>query len=319
MLMTIRPRMTDWYRQGPGTPLSSIILDHNFDSTAARCAVLLLDAGADPNFHSEETTFDDRNHYSPLYIALDKSIKYPYPDEETDYILERMIRGSHVALTASTTDGAEQSILLYAFSHSILPPLWVVKELLEMGCDINETAGNVPNIPDGWSCLFLQVLRARHPENSSEIEVTRFLIKQRANLFVKDGSGLTIFDHANAILSGGSSSYRRDLWYCALQREGINNGATFEVHPRIAKYNRYYTPEHYRALCYLDHWTEEDLSGQLHESLEACPWSEEEISELSRINHEKEAAVARSLEERRAYFNRRRQRRLEKTSQETNG
>lgn len=146
----------------------------------------------------------------------------------------------------------------------------------------------------------MQVLCARYPENSSEFEVTRFLIKQRANLFLKDSSGLTIFDHANAILTRESTSYRRDLWYCALQREGMDTNTSVEVPPRIAKYNKYYTPEHYRALCHLDHWTEKDLSRQLRDILEAYPWSEEKISEFSRICDELEADPGR-IKERRMY------------------
>lgn len=249
-----------------------------------RCAALLLDAGADPNAHNNgDSLFEDCDHPSPLYLTLDTSIHTPSSDGSTEHLLERMIRASHVALTSSTINGVEQSILLYAFRQSSPLPLRIVKELLDMGCDINEAAVNLQNVPDGWNCLFLQILRASHPQTSQEFEVTRLLIKQRANIFAKDGSGLTIFDYAEAEPTRKYSRYRRDLWYCALQREGIDVGGTIELHPRIVRYNERYTPEHYRALCYLDHWTEENLSRELQDSLEACPWSQEEISELSRF------------------------------------
>lgn len=271
---------------------------HSYSVIAAkvRCAALLLDAGADPNFHNNE---EDRDHNSPLYLALVKCRYNSSSDGNTEQLVERMIRGSHVALTGSTINGAEQSVWMYAF-HLLSPlPLKIVKELLDMGCDINETAVSLPRIPDGWTCLFLQVLRAHCPETSRTFEVTRFLIRQRANIHAKDGSGLTIFDHADAAMASESSSYRRDLWYCALQREGIDVDAMIEEHPRIAKYDENYTPEHYRALCHLDHWTDENLSQQVHDLLEAYPWSEEEISELSRTRDEKEAKARRDEGERR--------------------
>jgi hypothetical protein len=108
---------------------------------------------------------------------------------------------------------------------------------------------------------------------------------------------LTKFGHAEAEPTRKYSSYRRDLWYCALQREGLDVGGTIELHARIVRYNERYTLEHYRALCYLDHWTKEDLSRPLQDLLEACPWSQEEISDFSRIHDEKEA-TARMLEDR---------------------
>jgi len=231
-------------------------------------------------------------------------------DRSSEHLCERIIRASHVAFTGSTISGAEQSILLYAFRLPRPLTLRIVKELLDMGCDINQAAMNLPDVPDGWSCLFLQVLRAEHPRFSSEFEIVRLLIKQRANWFAKDACGLTIFDHVNAALEKSSMSYQRDLWYCALQREGIAIDATIETHPRIAKYNKYYTLGHYLALRYFDHWTGENLSRQLQGLLEACLWSDEEISEVSRIREEK----ARLAEEKREYDKKRRQERLEKAS-----
>ena len=297
--MTMRKRTTNRYRSDLETPLASVA--RNYDPTAAwaQCAALLLDAGADPNFHNNE---EDSGLNSPLYHALVKWRYNPSSDGNTEHLMERMIRGSHVALTGSTLNGAEQSVWMYAF-HLLSPlPLKILKALLDMGCDINETAVNLPRIPDGWTCLFLQVLRAPCPKTSRTFEVTRFLIRQRANIYAKDGYGLTIFDHVGAAMASESSSYRRDLWYCALQREGIDIGAMIEEHPRIAKYDEDYTPEHYRALCHLDHWTDENLSQQVHNLLEAYPWSEEEISEISRIRDENEAEAARMAEAQRELF-----------------
>lgn len=262
-----------------------------------RCATLLLDAGADPKVRSEgAVSSEDPDHFSPLNLALDDCTYNLLPGEDTEYVLNRMIRSSHVALMGSTIDGVEQSVLLFALGRLSQPPLRIVKELLDMGCDVNETAVNIPTIPNGWSCLFLQVLRARHPGNSLEVEMTRFLIRQRANIFAKDGSGLTIFDHLNAFPTNG---YRQDLWYCALQREGIDTGQAIEKYSRVAEYDLYYTPEHFRALCYLDSWTDDNLSRQVHDTLEACPWTEEEISAFSRVHDEDLEAEMRRWRERR--------------------
>lgn len=296
----MKKRTTNRYRRGPQTPLSRVIEFYGVYTAMPRCLTLLLDAGADPDFHyNEGSTFYDSGHFSPLHHALKSSMHYHSSNGTFEHLFERMIRGSHVALMCSTIRGVEKSIWMFGFSQPGTLPLRIVKRLLDMGCDINETAASLPDIPDGWTCLFLQVLRAFYPQDSREFEVTRFLIRQHANIFAKDGSGLTIFDHVNAELTWTSKSYQWDLWYCALRREGIDIGAMIEEHPRIAKYNERYTPEHYRALCCLDHWTEENLSQQVHDLLEAYPWSEEEISELSRIHNEKEAKARRDEEERR--------------------
>jgi hypothetical protein len=120
------------------------------------------------------------------------------------------------------------------------------------------------------------------------LETLRFLLRKNANALNSDASGSTISDLVDSDFNWPTSTYKRDLWYCALRREGIDTGSTIEAHPRITKYNTLYTPEHYRALCYLDTWTEEDLSQQVQETLEAYPWTREELSELYRIRDEKE-------------------------------
>lgn len=63
--------------------------------TMARCTALPLDAGADPNVHNDEdSAFEDRDHSSRLYRALEKSIYNPLFDGSTEHLLQHMIRGS---------------------------------------------------------------------------------------------------------------------------------------------------------------------------------------------------------------------------------
>lgn len=191
--MNMRTRATDRFRRGAETPLSSAIWLHGVDAALARCGALLLDAGADPNVHGNgDSTVEDCDHSSPLYFALQRSIYIARSGDIIKHLLERMIRAPHVALTYSTINGVEQSILQFAFRQTGTLPLRIVKELLDVGCDTNETSVHLPDIPDGWSCLFLQKRRAFHPETSHELEVTRFLVKQRVNVFAKDGLDLTI-------------------------------------------------------------------------------------------------------------------------------
>jgi hypothetical protein len=197
-----------------------------------------------------------------------------------------MIRETHLGLIDLTSGGVMPSPVLFAFLQHPLPSSRTVKALLDMGCDINETYA-----PDGWNCLFLQSMCASSPNSSYEFDTLRCTLRHRGDIFAKDAAGRTVFDHVNATSNLEFSGYRRDLWYCALQREGIDVGPTAGMQSRVAVYNRFYTPQHYRALCYLDDWTEKDLSRQVHETLEGCPWTEEEISELSRIHDEEEREI----------------------------
>jgi hypothetical protein len=207
-------------------------------------------------------------------------------------MVKRMIRGTHVMLTETASDTVEPSIWLHAFLQSEPPSLSIIKELLGMGCDMKETAVNLPTVLNGWNSLsFWQVLRARRPGLSHEFKMLRFFIKQRTNLFAKDAYGKTISDHVNAAREWSPTCYQQDLWYCALQRKGIDTAQATEAHPRVAKYGRSYTPEHYRALSYFDSWTDDNLSRQVHNTLDACPWTDEEVYESSRIGDKRRKKI----------------------------
>jgi hypothetical protein len=201
-----------------------------------------------------------------------------------------MTLGSNVDVTVSASKEVGPTLWLYAFLQNLLPSPKVVQLLLDAGCDINETVMNHPDIPNGWNCLFLQSLQAWHPEFSHEFQTLRLLLRQGISIFARDTSGKTIFDHVNAPATSTSkfSRYSRDLWYCALRREGVDLGQGIEVPSGVTGYGRSYTPEHYRALCYLDTWSEKTLSRQLYDTLKTYPWTEEETLELFRVCKEKE-------------------------------
>ena len=300
-----------------GTPLSEIsgfgdrwdfpslyTMDRRF---SRRCLTLLLDAGADPTVVSEDP--GSKRIQSPLHTTLDIATHsqsgpfYPSGIESDDEeIFRRMIRENPLYLNVATLSTMGPSIWLSAFLSLSKPNIRILRYLLEAGCDINETTRNLPGFPDGWNCLLLQVSRAVHPKESWDFERLRFLLRQNANIWAKDASGLTIFDHVNTVLCQ-LAAYQRDLWYCALRREGIDIGQANKLYPRTAIYGRKYSPKHYRALCYLDTWTGEDLSQQVHDTLKTHPWTEDEAAELLRMHNKK----ARERE--------RREKRLEKADQ----
>jgi hypothetical protein len=260
-------------------------------SKHVRCVELLLEAGADPTIPNSGTRL--KHDYSPLHSTITMvplGERYGY-HQNTSPVLERMIRGSFIAFVEPTSNAMGPSIWLSAFLWCS-PPRMLVEHPLDAGCDVNETTANFLDFPDGLNCLFLLVNYDNEPGSSRGLETLRFLFSRHANVLATNASGLTIFDLVDPCRNT-FSSYKRDLWYCALRREGIDAGPIMEVHPRITKYDMDYTPEHYRALCYLDNWTKEDLSQQVQDTLEACSWTKEELSELSRIRAEKEE-VART-------------------------
>jgi hypothetical protein len=254
-----------------------------------RCTEILLNAGADPSIPNRDWFTE-----SPLHDALAEVVNFrdlsfgttPALREDYDCTFKRLLRASHVDLVSAKSVTAGPSIWLSAFVHN-LTSCGFVEYLLNAGCDINEATKSFPGQFDGRNCLYLLVGNVSQPETSCAFDTLRFLPRKGVDVLVKDASGMTISDYID-ILGGTYACYRRDLWNCALQREGIKTDQATGMDRRKAGYTRNYTPEHYRALCYLDTWTEEDLSCQVHEILETYPWTEEEALELSHIRHEEE-------------------------------
>lgn len=198
-----------------------------------------------------------------------------------------MVSGYFFDPTAATPGALGSSMWLSAFSGDLKPSPEIVKCLFDAGCDISETAVDSPDIPKGWNCLFLLVSQAKKPGNSRDFETLRLLLRQRVNVFAKDASDMTVSDYVNRSHSTTSYSpfgnYQRDLWYCALRREGIHTGPSNGMHVRTLTYVVRYRLEHYRAMCDLDAWTEKDLSRHFFIRLEPYPDKEEVTRRLARM------------------------------------
>ncbi|KAM0722308.1 hypothetical protein Q7P37_001749 [Cladosporium fusiforme] len=253
-----------------------------------QCFTLLLDAGADytiPGGGNDGTFLP-----SPLEMLLDNWWE-PYSREASN-LLSRML-SEDMAFEVPTPDGL--SIWLNACrAHAYGSMPESLQMPLDAGCDVHETTKNYSEYPDGWNCLFLFTLHAYDPHDAEELGALQLLLRSSANVFAKDASELTVFDHVNALPMDQYGSYRRDLWYCALQRESIDIGEYLEMYPRVPVYSAIYTPEHYRALCFLEDWIDDEDDGddevygynmeqQVSEILNVHPWTEEESSAMEPI------------------------------------
>lgn len=247
------------------------------------CRQLLLGAGGDLTIPKRSD--HPRSRLSPLEIMFASRL---VPEE-----LFKNLETVFVGFGAPTSMGL--SFWLYVFiqgeTEIDVHPRHV-ESLLKAGCKINETTKKCPGFPDGWNCLFFLVLTARDQHYSWEFQSLRRVLMHSAghavNIYAKDASGLTIFDHVNA-LPPKSNSYQRDLWYCALQREGVDVRDDQRMQNRIPLYDKYYTPEHYRALCFLEQWSKGgNLEKKVHDLLEQHPWTEEEWLVMQPIYQERE-------------------------------
>lgn len=199
-----------------------------------------------------------------------------------------------------TENGLSIWLTLCWSSSSLLAHPSILRKLLSAGCDVAERYEYKHQIKicweeleewDGWNCLFFLLEDANDPTTSKSFEALRILLAASADIFARDSTGRTIFDHLSR--DDGhpfQGSYRHELWYCALEREGIDTRGYSKSHLHSTVYNRSYTPEHYRALCYLDTWDQrldpEGFQKQIDGILEEHPWTEEEAQELSRRREE---------------------------------
>jgi hypothetical protein len=159
-----------------------------------------------------------------------------------------------------------------------------LQQLHSLGCRISGTSPL-----DGWNCLFVSVMDSENPSNSRDFEKIQFLLSVFDDVYARDRKGATVFDWVNEDVNGLHSpgSYRRDLWYCALERVGIDISDHLAHHPRIGVYNKTeyccYTPEHYRALKRLQSWDQSNFRSQMDNLLQENPLDEEESREMERI------------------------------------
>lgn len=159
--------------------------------------------------------------------------------------------------------------------------------LRDAGCDVAETDD------DGRNCLFHSVLglEFRSPDFSYDFEQLVYLLSIFDDIHAKDAKGHTIFDHLKNKQDDSYGSYRRDLWYCALERAGIDVSSHLVRHPRVPSYTMRswvrYTPEHYHALKHLQSWNYKNLRAQMDRLLEEIPLDEDEALEMEGLRQEK--------------------------------
>lgn len=239
------------------------------------CTKILLEAGADPTITDRYS--DQAYSRSSIEEALDWRI-----DCEPGELLCLLSKRSFLDLEAITSTGL--SIWLHAClnARQIVTPS-LLQDLLDAGFRIDSKTQNHAKFPDGWNCLFMLVLNAQEPEDSHELETLRFLLRSSTDVFAKDATGLTVFDHVASSRTERHSSYQRDLWYCALQREGVDVRSYVEVSPRTALYDDDYTPEHYSALRFLDEWDGANLERKVSQLLKKELWTEEEVTQCLSI------------------------------------
>ena len=56
------------------------------------------------------------------------------------------------------------------------------------------------------------------------------------DIHARDAEGLTIFDHIDYLPDCLYGGYRRDLWYCALERAGIDVSFHLVENPSVPSY-----------------------------------------------------------------------------------
>jgi hypothetical protein len=125
----------------------------------------------------------------------------------------------------------------------------------------------------GWNTLFHLVLCAEAPDSGEELEAVRVLLPVFGNVLTVDRDGHTLFDrigHERPALPDSEldlstysesfrhyGSYQQDLLYCAILRNGPASLHDLPPLPAGPRFNWSYTPQHYRALLYLQTWDEE--------------------------------------------------------------
>jgi hypothetical protein len=120
------------------------------------------------------------------------------------------------------------------------------------------------------------------------LERLQYLLRVYEDIYAEDAEGRTIFDHVDSFKHAGPI-YVHDLWYCALQRVGINVSSHHVQRPRNPLYGAIgygrsdydciiydYTPEHYHALKHLPSWNDDNFRSQMDRLLQEIPLNEEE-------------------------------------------
>jgi hypothetical protein len=150
-----------------------------------------------------------------------------------------------------------------------------VKAMIDRGLGAEFATTNT----NGWNALFLFVLAADSPSTGEELNITRILLPVVGDVFTQDCDSLTLFDRVQLKRPARSwmnderstkeynneaydtspkchGSYQQDLFYCAILRSGLCYLHDLPPLPAGPCFTRRYTPQHYRAMLYLNSWDE---------------------------------------------------------------
>lgn len=160
-------------------------------------------------------------------------------------------------------------------------PILILQKLLDLGC---KTSGVDPR---GRNCLFRTILASRTPSGSRDFERLHFLLSVFGDIYAQDAKSRTIFDLVDGEDHDTFGSYRRDLWYCALERAAMDVSHHLSRHPRKSAYRSdglsSYTPEHHHALKHLQSWNESNFRSQMDCLLRDIPLEEGDAEKMERI------------------------------------
>ena len=177
------------------------------------------------------------------------------------------------------------TLWLYACADARRSAPWILQRLKDAGCNIAEKDDN------GWNCLFYCVLMSNRPKASCGLEKLQYLFTIFDDIHARDTEGRTIFDHVHEPPDSYTGSYCRDLWYCSLERAGVDISSHLVQHPRVPSYRIErvfeYTPEHYHALKHLQSWDEDNFRSQMDRLLLEIPLDEDEALEMERLQRKR--------------------------------
>ncbi|KAM0723657.1 hypothetical protein Q7P37_000645 [Cladosporium fusiforme] len=219
---------------------------------------------------------------NPVILSMIQTIAvldcYHQGDDVFQGAFEMMLEKGKMYIATDSAVPNGDSLWLHACARmsDASAPVKTMQSLLSEWVNTAETDS------DGWNCLFFCVHRASDPSVSCELEILQLLLDRFDDIHARDKSGVTLFDYVNDEMTYSMrGSYRRDLWFCALERTGMLRGdEKRKIGSGKPRFTEDYTPLHSHALRFLDRWDESDVWPQVKSTLEHHPWSDEETAEM---------------------------------------
>jgi len=177
---------------------------------------------------------------------------------------------------------------VWLWACGVNAPLESLRFLLEAGCNPFE----VDSL--GRNGLYILFTAATYfgPNTSYTLQALRLLLDAGIDPHAQDNNGETVYDRINARDASRRAqgeawpdrgSYHQDVWRSAIQRQGIDAQEDDATHWR---FTRDYTPEHLRALQFLDSWGEQSFRSQMDQVLQKHPLDDEETRFMRQLQFE---------------------------------